>query len=142
MGERYTASAEREESERRGRTRRRRTLAGVLLVATLVSAVFAIVAFTQRTRADREADRAESRALAAAAQSVRADREAELAEARALAASALSLLESDPELAVLLAARAVEADPETPTHLTTLHEALRGEARHDGQDRRVGTRAI
>jgi WD40 repeat protein/DNA-binding SARP family transcriptional activator len=91
--------AERREAEERAATatrqnRRLRWLLGglaVVLAAALVAGVFAIRA---ESRAEQEA--------------VRAEQESQVATARELAAAAVANLETDPELAVLLARRAVE----------------------------------
>lgn len=94
------ANAERERATRergleRRSLRRARALVAVLAVAALVAGTLTAIATDQRSRAEREA---------------------RIATAQRLAAEAVASLETDPELAILLALEAVETmrDPGVP----------------------------
>jgi WD40 repeat protein len=104
------------------RRRRRRLITAALTALTLLAFVFAVVAMTQRNRAAdqqriaeeqaavalAEQDRAETQAALALEAQSEAERQALLAQARRLALSAIATLDTDPELSILLALKAVE----------------------------------
>jgi hypothetical protein len=89
---------------------------GALAVAAtgfaIQSANNAREAETQRQAAETEADRADANAEAEAEARVEAENSAALAGTRELAASAVNVLESDPELAILLILESFERTPD------------------------------
>ena len=85
---------ERREAEARNRRRLMRVGAGVGLIGLVVAVVFAVFALSQRREARTERDRA--------------NREAEMASSRELAASAISQVKSHPDLSLLLARVAMQ----------------------------------
>lgn len=110
-------------TSRLSRRRRIRTAVVALLATLTVTAgLAAIVATTQRDRAERQQAAAEEQATLAAWQQARAEEQAavareeadradvqeRIARGRSLAASSTAALDRDPELAVLLAIEAVE----------------------------------
>jgi WD40 repeat protein/DNA-binding SARP family transcriptional activator/class 3 adenylate cyclase len=107
---------ERRRREREAQIERRsvvrlRGLVAVFAAAALIAGSLTVVATDQRTRAGREADRAEH--------------EARIATARELAAAAVSNREVDPELSILLATEAVETTRSSEgTVLPEAEEAL------------------
>ena len=113
VSESRQASEREAERQRRTNRRLRGLLAGVavFLVLALVAGGLALV---QRGRARESAAKAE--------------RQADIARSRELASSAISVLDEDPELAILLATEAQRAAPGEdlpPRLVTALHEAVR-----------------
>ena len=103
-------------------------LVTVLAVASIVAGVFAI---GQRNDARDNADLAQANALIAEqnaaealANAEEASRSAALAEARELAASAINVLDSDPELSILLTLEAIEHSPAGEDQPTEVIDAL------------------
>jgi WD40 repeat protein/class 3 adenylate cyclase len=114
VSESRRASEREAERQRRTNRRLRALLAGVavLLVVAVVAGGLALVEQGRARDSAREADR-----------------QADLALARELAASAINVLDDDPELSTLLAIEAIEAAPgdEAPPReaVSALHEAVR-----------------
>ena len=97
---------ESEEVKQHRRTKRTAWAAGGGLVVLLVLAVAAAVfALDQR-------DEADTNAVEANAQRIAAEQAKALATSREMAASAIAVLDTDPELATLLALEAIAATPE------------------------------
>ncbi|MGD2059697.1 MAG: BTAD domain-containing putative transcriptional regulator [Acidimicrobiia bacterium] len=111
-------SAKRDERQRARRRRRRNWITGGFAIAAVIATLFGTFALSEADRADEAADEAETNAqlaLDAASRAnageARAEDAAALAKARELAASAVSVRETGPELATLLAIEAFDAAP-------------------------------
>lgn len=150
----YDASLERDDAERAARTRRRRTLMGVLAGGAIVAGILATVAMVQANRASAEADRASQQAQLATAAESRAEEQAALAEEREsealvqarrarsaeLSASARAALTEDPTLAKLLLLAAADLDEPDVNDLSLMHEVIREDrvvARYEFPDEHV-----
>ncbi len=96
-------------ASRKAATRRQRTTIAAAFVALAVTAVLAIVALVQRNEAREQRNEAV--------------RQAQLAQSRELASASVSQFEVDPELSVLLAARAASISPTSEAELA-LRRAL------------------
>lgn len=123
--------AEHETDRQRRVNRRLRTLlvgAGIFLLIAILAGGFAAL---QATRAEEQAARAEQEAARASAEADRArsaetaaEREANVARSRELAASAITVLDEDPGLSKLLAVAAATIDDPPLETLSALHDAL------------------
>jgi len=135
------------EEEIAGRRRRRRRLVGTgLLTLALVATTFGMVAVAQRNNATRQTRIAQQQAVLASQQAdlaqdqeaqarqqeqiaeqerLRAEQQERISTARGLSAASVAALNIDPELAVLLAIRAVETTQDVDgTVLREANEAL------------------
>jgi WD40 repeat protein/serine/threonine protein kinase len=107
-----------------------RYLVGVLAAATVVAIILVIFAFAQQRTAQQERDNAQEAAEARATQQAiavqertEAERQAQLAFSRELAAAALNDLDVDPERSILLGLEALSA-AHTLQAENVLHEAI------------------
>ena len=97
------AERDRERARNRRSVVRLRALVVVLAIAVAAAAALTVVAFDQSNRSKQEARNA---------------------NARRLAAAAVANLAIDPELSILLALRATEAEPQLPDAVDALHRAI------------------
>jgi WD40 repeat protein len=154
-------SREREDAGTATRQNRRRLVGTSLGLLALVALVFGIVALIQRNeatdqrliaeeqaaiartegaRAEQEATRAEVQAAIASSERANAETQERIARARSLAGAAMANLETDAELAVLLAIEAVNTTREVDgTVLRQAEEALHAAI---GADRLVSTALV
>lgn len=122
-----TASLAAETEIHNRRQRRRRLVLAGFGAAAVIALGLALTALVARNEAQSQAARAQSESAQAAAAAELAEAEAQRAFANELSAAAVSVIEEDPELALLLSLRAITSnpDPEVPLdHKLTLRRAM------------------